>query len=53
MIAEGGTYADAYASRCAVPQEDLQLWLVARDQLIAMKRESNRPIDQQDVERLS
>lgn len=52
MIADAGTYAAAYESRYAVSQEDLQLWLVALEELIAMKLESGRPIDQQDVERL-
>jgi hypothetical protein len=36
-----------------VPQEDLELWLVALEELIAMKREADRPIDRQDIERLS
>lgn len=53
LIADGGTYADAYESRYAVAQEDLELWLVAMEQLIQMKRESDRPIDRQDIERLS
>ena len=53
LIADGGTYADAYESRYAVPQEDLELWLVALEDLIQMKREADRPIDRQDVERLS
>ena len=53
LIAAGGTYADAYESRYSVPQEELELWLVALDQLIEMKREANRPIDRQDIERLS
>jgi len=53
LIADGGTYAEAYESRYAVPQEDVDLWLVALDELIAMKRESDRPIDRQDIERLS
>jgi len=53
LIADGGTYADAYESRYSVPQEDVELWLVALDELIAMKRESDRPIDRQDIERLS
>jgi hypothetical protein len=53
LIADGGTYADAYASRYPVPQEDLELWLVALEELIAMKREADRPIDRQDIERLS
>ena len=53
LIADGGTYADAYDSRYAVSQEDLELWLVALDKLIEMKRESGRPIDQQDIERLT
>ena len=53
LIADGGTYADAYESRYAVPQEDLKLWLVALDELIKMKRESDRPIDRQDIERLT
>lgn len=52
LIADGGTYADAYDSRYAVPHEDLELWLVALEQLIQMKRESDRPIDRQDIERL-
>lgn len=43
LIADGGTYADAYESRYAVPQEDAELWLVALDELIAMKREADRP----------
>lgn len=53
LIANGGTYADAYESRYLVPQEDVDLWLVALDELIAMKRESDRPIDRQDIDRLS
>jgi hypothetical protein len=53
LIADGGTYADAYASRIAVAQDDTELWLVALDALIAMKREADRPIDRQDIERLS
>lgn len=53
LIADGGTYADAYESRYAVAQEDLELWLVALEKLIEMKREANRPIDRQDIERLS
>lgn len=53
LIAEGGTYAEAYESRYSVPQEELELWLVALDRLIEMKREANRPIDRQDIERLS
>ncbi len=53
MIADGGTYASAYASRHAVQHEDRQLWLVTLETLIEMKRESGRPIDQQDIERLT
>ncbi|MCH7825062.1 MAG: hypothetical protein IH849_09705 [Acidobacteria bacterium] len=53
LIAAGGTYADAYESRYAVPQEDLELWLVTLDELIKMKRESDRPIDRQDIDRLT
>ena len=53
MIADGGTYASAYASRRPVQHEDDELWLVTVDRLIEMKRESARPIDQQDIERLS
>lgn len=53
LIADGGTYADAYGSRYSVAHEDLQLWLVSLEQLIAMKRAAGRPIDQQDIERLS
>ena len=53
LIADGGIYADAYASRYCVAHEDLQLWLVALEKLIEMKRESDRPIDRQDIERLS
>jgi len=53
LIADGGTYADAYESRYAVAQEDLELWLVTLEKLIEMKREANRPIDRQDIERLS
>ncbi len=53
MIADGGTYASAYESRRAVQHEDDELWLVTVDRLIEMKRESGRPIDQQDIERLS
>lgn len=53
LIADGGTYADAYASRYAIPHEDTELWLVALDELIEMKRAAARPIDLQDVERLS
>lgn len=53
MIADGGSYAEAYESRYPVTHEGLEIWLVAREELIEMKRESDRPIDQQDVERLS
>ncbi len=53
MIADGGTYASAYESRHAVQHEDRQLWLVTLETLIEMKRESGRPIDQQDIERLT
>lgn len=53
LIADGGTYAEAYESRYAVAQEDLKLWLVALEALIEMKREADRPIDRQDIERLS
>lgn len=52
LIADGGSYASAYASRYAVPQEGTELWLVERNELIAMKRESNRPVDRQDIERI-
>jgi len=53
LIADGGTYAEAYESRYAVAQEDVDLWLVSLEELIAMKREADRPIDRQDIERLS
>ncbi len=53
LIADGGTYADAYESRYAVAQEELELWLVALEELIEMKREADRPIDRQDIERRS
>ena len=53
LIADGGTYADAYESRYAVAHEEVELWLVALEQLIEMKREADRPIDRQDIERLS
>ncbi len=53
MIADRGTYASAYESRHAVEHEDLELWLVRLENLIEMKRESGRPIDQQDIERLT
>lgn len=52
MIAEGGSYASALGSRYPVAQEDMELWLVSREQLIAMKREAGRPIDQQDIDRI-
>lgn len=53
LIADRGTYAAAFESRYSVAQEGLELWLVGRNELIEMKRESGRPIDQQDIERLS
>ena len=53
MIADGGAYAAAYESRRPVDVEDHALWLVTRDGLIEMKRASDRPIDQQDIEKLS
>ena len=53
MIADSGTYAAAYDSRQCLDHEDQQLWLVTRADLLEMKRESGRPIDQQDIERLS
>lgn len=40
------------SSRYAVEQEDLEIWIVSREQLIAMKREAGRPIDQQDIDRI-
>lgn len=53
MIADTGAYASAYASRRSVQHEDEALWLVTLERLIEMKREAGRPIDQQDIERLS
>lgn len=52
LIAEGGSYASALESRYPVAQEDMELWLVSREQLIAMKREAGRPIDRQDIDRI-